>query len=188
MGAAGGVRTRGAARGWSGTVETVLGECWDGLGARSIEQQGRVGLGRAGPGRSVPGGGCRRTWLGAGRSGRDAAGLSPSRPRARCAAARPHRRLWAGAAGKGKEREGRAVRSLPEERPRLRVSRMEKKNKIKSVFCLQLLTTAPSGFSTPGAFLPFYVAGFCKPSPCPGTSAARRCPHAESRWSSLSAF
>lgn len=64
-----------------------------------------------------------------------------------------------------------------------------KKNKIiKSVFCLQLLTTAPSGFSTPGAFLPFYVAGFCKPSPCPGTSAARRCPHAESRWSSLSAF
>lgn len=69
MGAAGGVRTRGAARGWSGAVETVLGECWDGLGARSIEQQGRVGLGRAGPGRSVPGGGCRRTWLGPGGAG-----------------------------------------------------------------------------------------------------------------------
>lgn len=186
MGAAGGVRTRGAARGWSGTVETVLGECWDGLGARSIEQQGRVGLGRAGPiraGRRLP------PYLAGGRAeraGRCRAQPLPAPGALRCGSATPTALGGSCGKGEGKGRESRALFA----RGASASSRLPdgKKKKIKSVFCLQLLTTAPSGFSTPGAFLPFYVAGFCKPSPCPGTSAARRCPHAESRWSSLSAF
>lgn len=171
MRAPGGVLSRKTALGWCGAVETVLGVCWDDLGTRSIEQQGRAGPFRA----------ARRLQphLGAGRSSR---APSPSRPPA---AARPHQRLWAGAAGKGKEKEGkRAPRSLCLRSVRVFASPGWK----KSVFRLQLLKSAPSGFSTPAAFLSFYVSGFCKPSPCPGTSAAPQCPHAASRWSSLRTF
>lgn len=109
MGAAGGVRTRGAARGWSGTVETVLGECWDGLGARSIEQQGRVGLGRAGPsraGRRLP------PYLAGGRAeraGRCRAQPLPAPGALRCGSATPTALGGSCGKGEGKGRESRAL-------------------------------------------------------------------------------